>query len=78
MQANYNASLGALFDLLHWDNLSMRRKKSKANLMLKILNGEAPTYLQDLFSVRGTRHNIKNSEMRLNVPRPWTDYMKRV
>ena len=78
MQANYNASLGALFDLLHWDNLSMRRKKSKANLMLKILNGEAPTYLQDLFSVRGTRYNIKNSKMRLNVPRPWTDYMKRV
>ena len=49
MQASYNASLGALFDVLHWDNLSMRRKKSKANLMLKILNGEAPTYLQDFF-----------------------------
>ena len=49
MQTSYNASAGALFDVLHWDNLSMRRKKSKANLMFKILNGEAPTYLQDLF-----------------------------
>ena len=52
----------------------MRRKKSKANLMFKILNGEAPTYLQDLFSVR---YNIRNSEMRLNVPRPRTDHMKK-
>ena len=39
-------------------------KKSKANLMFKILNGKAPTYLQDLFSVRGTGYNIRNSEMR--------------
>ena len=44
--------------------------------MFKILNGEAPTYLQDLFSVRGTRCNIRNSEMRSNVPRLRTDYMK--
>ena len=58
-------------------SLSMRRKKSKANLMFKILNGEAPTNLQGLFSVCGTRYNIGNSEMRLNVPRPRTDYMKK-
>ena len=75
MQASYTASAGALFDVLHWDNLSLRRKKSKANLMFKILDGKAPTYLQDLFSVRGTGYNIRNSEMRLNVPRP--DYMKK-
>ena len=55
----------------------MRRKKSKANLMFKILNGEAPTNLQGPFSVCGTRYNIRNSEMRLNVPRPRTDYMKK-
>ena len=77
MQASYNTSAGALFDVLHWDNLSLRRKKSKANLIFKILDGKAPTYLQDLFSVRGTGYNIRNSEMRLNVPRPRTDYMKK-
>ncbi len=43
MQASYDASAGALFDVLHWDNLSSRRKKFKANLMFKILNGKAPT-----------------------------------
>ena len=77
MQASYNASAGALFDVLHWDNLSLHRKKSKANLMFKIFDGKAPTYLQDLFSVCGTGYNIKKSEMRLNVPRPRTDYMKK-
>jgi hypothetical protein len=45
--------------------------------MFKILNGKAPTYLQELFSVRGTGDNIRNSEMRLNVPKPRTDYMKK-
>ena len=40
--------------------------------MSKILNGEAPTYLQNLFSIRGTGYNIRNSEMRRDVPRPRT------
>ena len=77
MQASYNASAGVLFDVLHWDNLSLRRKKFKANLMFKILNGKAPTYLQELFSIRGIGYNIRNSEMRLNLPKPRTDYMKK-
>ena len=45
--------------------------------MFKILNGEALTYIQNLFSIRGTGYNIRNSEMRLNVPRPRTDYLKK-
>ena len=57
--------------------LRPRIHSQKANLMFKILNGETPTYLQDLFSVRGTGYNIRQSEMRLNVPRPRTDYMKK-
>ncbi len=78
MQASYNATGGAIFDVLHWDNLSLRRKTFKANLMFKILNGKAPpTYLQELFSVRSIGYNIRNSEMRLNLPKPRTDYMKK-
>ena len=45
--------------------------------MFKILNGKAPTYLQELSSVRGIGYNIRNSEMRLNVPKPRTDMKKR-
>ena len=42
--------------------------------MFKILNGKAPTYQ---FSVHGTGYNIGNSKMRLNVPKPRKDYMKK-
>ncbi len=78
MQVSYNASAGALFDhVLHWDNVSLGRKKFKANLMFKILKGKAPTYLQQLFSVRSIGNNIRNSKMRLNLPKPRTDYMKK-
>jgi hypothetical protein len=45
--------------------------------MFIILNGKAPTYLQELFSVRGIGYIIRNSKMRLNVPKPRTDYMKK-
>ena len=73
MQASYNASADALFDVLHWDILSLRRKKFKDSLMFKILNGKAPTYLQELFSVRGIGYNIRNSEMGLNAGPQATD-----
>ena len=42
--------------------------------MFKILNGKTPTYQ---FSVRGTGYNIGDSKMILNVPKPWTGYMKK-
>ena len=32
--------------------------------MFKILNGLAPDYLQDLFSTRTTKYNVRNLEMK--------------
>ena len=55
----------------------MRREKLKAGLMFKTLNGNTPSYLQDMFSVRGTGYNIRNSDVRLNLPKPRTNYLKR-
>ncbi len=46
-------------------------------MMFKILKGDAPAYLQNLFSVRGTGYNLKNSEIKLNLPKPRTNYLKR-
>ncbi len=66
-----------LLDTLHLDNLSLRRKKFKAGLMFKTLNGNTPTYLQNLFSVRGSEYNLRNFEMKLNLPKPQTNYLKR-
>ena len=37
MRANYDDSAGILLDTLHWDNLSLRREKLKAGLMIKTL-----------------------------------------
>ena len=77
MRANYDASAGILLDALHWDNLSLRRAKLKAGLVFKTLKGNVPLYLQNMFSVRGIGYNIRNSEMRLNLPKPRTNYLKR-
>ena len=52
---------------LQLDKLSLRRKKLKTNLMFKILKGHTPSYLQNLFSLRGTRYNFRNSEVKLNL-----------
>ena len=62
---------------LRQDNLTKRRKKLKATLMFKILNGLALDYLQDLFSIRTTKYNVRNLEMKLNLPKPNTNYLKR-
>ena len=51
-RSSYDADAGALLTLLQLDNLSIRRKKIKAQLMFKILKGNAPSYLKSLFSVR--------------------------
>ena len=45
--------------------------------MFKILNGDAPSYLQNLFSVHGSGYNLRNSEIKLNLPKPRTNYLKR-
>ena len=63
MRANYDASARILLDALHWDNFSLHREKLKAGLMFKMLKGNVPAYLQNMFSVRNICYNIRNSEM---------------
>ena len=46
-------------------------------MMFKVLKGDALDYLQNLFSARGTGYNLKNSEIKLNLPKPRTNYLKR-
>ena len=63
--------------ILHLDNLCLRSKKIKAGIMFKIINGDAPSYLQNLFSVRGSGYNLRDSAIKLNLPKPRTNYLKR-
>ena len=69
-----NSSL--LLETLKWDKLSLRRRKQKAIMMFKSLNGLAPVYLQDLFSEQHADYDLRDSFRKLNLPKPRTDYLK--
>ena len=66
-----------MLTLLQLDNLSIRRKKIKAQLMFKILKGNARSYLKSLFSVRTLEYDFRNNRSKLNIPKPRTNYLKR-
>ena len=76
-KSSYDVSANHLCNSLRQDNLAKRRTKLKATLMFKILNGLAPDYLQDLFSIRTTKYNVRNLEMKLNLPEPNTNYLQK-
>ena len=75
--SSYDTSTSFLLKRLHWDNLSTRRKKLKAMLMFKTIKGLSPMYLQNLFSIRSTSYNLRDSEIKLDLPKPRTNYRKR-
>ena len=70
-KSSYDVSANHLLTSLRQDNLAKRRKK------LKILNGLASDYLQDLFSIRTTKYNARNLEMKPNLAKPNTNYLKK-
>ena len=58
---------------LGWDNLEIRRQK------LKSLNGLTPNYLSSKFIQRSdviTSYNLRDSENKLAIPLPRTNYYK--
>ena len=77
LQANCDINSSLLLETLEWDQLSLRRRKQKAIMMFKSLNGLAPGYLHDLFSERHTDYDLRDSFRKLNLPKPRTDYLKR-
>jgi hypothetical protein len=72
-----DTSASTLLNTSHLDRIFLRRKKLKAGLIFKTLKGNIASYLQDFFSVRDTGYNLRNSETRLNLPKPRTNYLKR-
>jgi hypothetical protein len=49
----------------------------KAILMYKFTNNLTPMYLQDLFVTRVSHYSLRDSEGKLFLPKPRTDYLKR-
>mgnify|MGYP001795757737 CR=1 FL=1 len=53
------------------------RKKHKAILLFKFLNGLAPQYLRNIFRNRATPYTLRDNQAKLNLPKPRTNYLKR-
>lgn len=75
------AGIFACFDDL-WRNaivdlITRRQKPFEAALMFKAIRGLTPVYLQNLFSTRSTQYNFRDSEAKLELPMPRTNYGKR-
>ena len=62
--------------LLNMVNIT-RREKTKAILMFKMIKGLSPAYLQNLFYIRITQYNFRDSEAKLELSMPRTNYWKR-
>ena len=73
----FDTSSNHLLSTLDWERLFLRRKKQKALMMFKTMNGLAPEYLQSLFSQRHSVYNLRDSEGKLTLPKPNTNYLKR-
>ena len=79
LSAPYDANATDLFRRLNWKNLKNQRLYTKAIMMFKNLNGETPDYLSTKFIFRNdtTSYRLRNSERRLVLPQPRTDYVRK-
>jgi len=73
----FDTSSNYLLSTLDWERLFFRRKKQKALTMFKTVNELAPHYLQSLFSQHHSFYNLRDSEGKLTLPKPSTNYLKR-
>ena len=76
-KSDYYSSATALCSKLGWDNLCTRRKKQKLKLMFKTLNEQSPEYLKGLFKPFSTDYGLRNSDNKLALPKPRTNFLKR-
>ena len=77
--SSYDADANQLIAKLGWDNLEIRRQKLKAEMVYKSLNGLTPNYLSSKFIQRSdviTSYNLRDSENKLAIPLPRTNYYK--
>ena len=75
-RSSYDASSSSVLEELRWNNLYTNRNMQKAILMYKVTNNLTPMYLQDLFVTRVSHYSLRDSEGKLFLPKPRTDYLK--
>ena len=74
--SNYDANAGHLFELLGWKNVASQQQIQRATMVFKSLHGLAADYLCSKFGRRETAYNLRDSENKLNVSLPPTNYYK--
>ena len=72
---DYYSSTTALRSKLGWDDLCTRRKKQKLKLMVKTLNDQSLEYLKGLFKPFNTDYGLRNSDNKVALPKPCTDFL---
>ena len=74
--SSYGVDTGHLFKLLGWINLACQQQIQRATMVYRSLHGLAPNYLSSKFERREVAYNLRESENKLNVPLPRTNYYK--
>ena len=74
--SSYDVDAGHLFKLLGWKNLACQQQIQRATVVYGSLHRLAPDYLSSKFERREVAYNLRDSENKLNVPLPRTNYYK--
>ena len=75
--SGYDTSSDLLLKQLGFEKLQVKRSKQKAIMVYKSLNALTPSYLEDLFTIKSAPYIFRDSENKLIIPKPRTDYCKR-
>ena len=74
--SSYDVDAGHLFKLLGWKNIACQKQFQRATMVYRSLHGWAPNYNSSKFERREVAYNLRDSENKLNVPLPRTNYYK--
>ena len=75
--SNYDTNAGHLFNILGWKNLKCQQQLQRATMVYRSLHGLAPNYLSSRFEKRETIYCLRDSDNKLKVPLPRTNYYQR-
>lgn len=74
--SSYDANADQLIEKLGWKKLESQRNFQKAVMVYKSLNGLAPDYMRSMFTYRDTSYSLRDTEGKLAIPKPRTNYLK--
>ena len=75
--SSYDADATKLLEFLSWKNLTSQQEIHRVTMVFKCLHGLAPEYLNSKFRWRNSAYDLRDSENKLNVPLPRTNYYRK-